>query len=99
MWHAHSVVIGLPERFWMPAGALWEIRNGLIDVQTIGRTPERVCLYLTKQAAMENEVVVSDTMARYASRLSAEPRVALYPCESSETAPRDGQAIGCEVKR
>jgi hypothetical protein len=93
MWHAHALVVGLPASLWRFASQSWELRNGLIHVQEIDRTPHRVCLYVSKEAAMENEVVVSDTMVRYAGRLSPVPRVALYPSESTETERPTGETM------
>src|SRR5262245_23293128 len=49
-WHAHVLLVGVPKNIG-PLAAIWEMRNGSIDVQVV-RDGAAVVLYATKDAAL-----------------------------------------------
>jgi hypothetical protein len=87
-WHAHVLLVGVPHDISALA-TMWELRNGLINVQPVNNTIG-VVLYSTKQAALSGEVVLSDTLAAYRDRLTDRPRVVLYPTIDEEDGVADG---------
>lgn len=79
-WHAHVLLIGLPDGLGEAPEAMWRQRNGRIDVKSVNKANGAV-LYTTKSAALVGEVELSDTLRRY-TKISVEiPRVRLHPCD------------------
>lgn len=77
-WHAHVLLVGLPDGLGGGPEAMWRQRNGHLDVKEVWRS-DRLSVYATKQAALEGDVELSDTLRRYRDVLTAGPSVDLYP--------------------
>jgi len=71
-WHAHVLAAGAGPISWDVALAIWQARNGRTDIQRIS-DPLSAIRYLSKTAALEGEVVFSDTILRYRMLVAAVP--------------------------
>ncbi len=80
-WHAHVLVAGAGRTSFGGAGVIWRERNGHAHVEPV-YSGHGAVLYTTKAAALEGEVVLSDTLVKYRDRLGTDATVALYRAES-----------------
>lgn len=78
-WHAHALLIGVQGDL-EPLVTLWERRNGEISVKPITDGGGAI-LYTTKQAALEGEIEISDTLSRYKGSRMSLSGVQLYERE------------------
>lgn len=78
IWHAHALLAGVAAGLGPVLPAMWEQRNGIFHQRPVDGT-SRAVLYTTKDAALNGEIVLSDTIRRYMASASALPRVALHP--------------------
>jgi hypothetical protein len=80
LWHAHILVAGAGGASWDVPRAMWQARNGHADVRRVD-SPLLAALYTTKSAALEGEVVLSDTLLRYKDLLRPSITAGLHPQE------------------
>jgi hypothetical protein len=93
LWHAHAVIVGVGFELGPAAPAMWRQRNGRIQISPVDNT-RRVSLYMSKDAAVAGEIVVSDTVARYVGRHPSS--VVLHPSTPpSDTANEDYSRRDC----
>ena len=78
-WHAHGLAVGTKDRSWDAPKALWQERNGIIDVSTPIRSVHDVVLYTTKEACRTGDMTLSDTLHHYRHRLAPKQTVSLHP--------------------
>lgn len=62
-WHAHTLLVGLSLDL-SPLAKIWELRNGRVNVQRVRGSLETL-LYVTKDAAISGDIVLSDTLTHY----------------------------------
>jgi hypothetical protein len=75
--HAHVLLVGLVEKANVTAAVeLWRERNGRVYAQPVAGT-SRLTLYATKSASADGEIVLSDTLERYRTRLAPNITVGL----------------------
>src|SRR5437867_1300278 len=70
-WHVHVLLVGVAGVSWGAARAIWETRNGRIDIQPVYER-KRIAAYVTKSVDNDVEIVLSDTLKRYAGDLADE---------------------------
>ena len=87
-WHVHVLLTDLDEKRIAPALGVWRSRNGNVDVRPVYNGGGAV-LYTMKEAALNGEVVISDTItpARYGRILSPAILVALRPDQERGVSP------------
>ncbi len=83
LWHAHVLLVGVPEQLGRVPAAMWHQRNGFVKVTRVDDS-RGIVIYATKQAALSGEVELSDTLSLYRERLTDKPRVVLYPLSDDE---------------
>ena len=64
-WHVHVLLAGVPRKH-AALSAMWEARNGRIDLTPV-RDGRNAVEYLVKSASARGEIVLSDTLQRYRS--------------------------------
>jgi hypothetical protein len=77
-WHVHALVTGVHVGALEHVVRSWELRNGIAHVMPVDDT-EGAVMYLTKNAALDGEVVLSDTISHYKDKLMTEVVVELHP--------------------
>jgi hypothetical protein len=78
-WHSHGLLAGVPARL-DPLVAIWEGRNGRAEVQPAGNSARR-CLYVSKEAAENGEILLGDGLRRFSGNLNAAPPFEIYPVQ------------------
>lgn len=87
-WHAHALLAGLPPGIPLDHfAALWEHRNGRVDLRSAG-DPTRRCLYLTKEAAADGELLLSDGVSRFREASTSRIGAWLYPAHCAHDQAR-----------
>jgi hypothetical protein len=76
-WHVHALVIGTREPFSGGARTCWRERNGIVTVEPVSDR-RGVTLYVSKQAALQGELVLADTIQRFRNRTTAHRFVDLF---------------------
>jgi len=97
LWHAHVLLIGVPQDINAAAG-VWHARNGRIDVQRV-TAASGALLYSSKEAYSTGEICLSDTLYRYLGPAADSGSAELYPgAESANpaSAPVPGPSGGPE---
>jgi len=64
-WHTHALLIGIGAVDWTTLAAVWEMRNGRIDVQSVMADLPRLVNYLAKASDPVPEPVFSDNLTRF----------------------------------
>lgn len=90
LWHGHVVMLAKTPR-WSPEAALpaWRERSGRIDARRV-TNQAGMALYLTKAAAAQGTIVLSDTLLRYRHLAGGKVVVPLCPDESSTVLRQGG---------
>lgn len=76
--HAHVLIVGVVGELGPAPTAMWQQRNGIVDVRRV-YDARRAVLYTTKEAALSGEVTFSDTLGLYRSSTPAGARADLFP--------------------
>lgn len=71
VWHVHVLLTSVPEAILEHQVRSWCFRNGIAKVTPVFDT-EGAVTYLTKDAALDGEIVLSDTMTGYKDKLMNE---------------------------
>jgi hypothetical protein len=75
-WHAHTVIAGAQDADWEVARGMWVGRNGGAVIKPI--YDEGAAMYTTKAAALNGEIVLSDTIGQFRNELNASVVVSLH---------------------
>lgn len=82
LWHVHALITKVPENVLQHQVRSWELRNGMVNAVPVSDADGAV-VYLTKNAALDGEVVLSDTIAQFRDALTANVVVRLHPEDPS----------------